>query len=77
MRAGWGEIGYRRLECRIAELNVVQTVDEMITARAELRSDCQRIGLAPIAVRLRPPHVSHGGAFKGVPVLQLITAAPT
>jgi hypothetical protein len=60
----------------------------MITACAELRAACQRIGLAlgdkvhdgdrwiaATAIRLRVPLVSHDGVFKDVPVLQLITAA--
>lgn len=88
MRAEWGELRSRRLERRIAELTVVQPDDGMITACAELRAACQRIGLAlgdkvhdgdrwiaATAIRLRVPLVSHDGVFKDVPVLQLITAA--
>jgi hypothetical protein len=89
MRAGWGELRYRRLKRRIAELNVVQSDDEMITVCAKLRADCQRIGhalgdkthdgdrwIAATAIRLRVPLVSHDGVFKDVPLLQLTTAAP-
>ena len=72
VRAGWGELRNRRLERRVAELNVVQPDDEMITVCAELRADCRRIGhplgnkihdgdrwIAATAIRLRVPLVSH------------------
>jgi predicted nucleic acid-binding protein len=87
MRAAWGELRYRRLERRIAELNVVQPDDEMITVCAALRADCQRIGhplgdkihdgdrwIAATAIRLRVPLVSHDRVFNDVPNLQLIAA---
>lgn len=36
MRAGWGELRYRRLDRRITELAVAQPDDEMVTACAQL-----------------------------------------
>ncbi len=88
LRAGWGDLRRRRLEHRVAELTVVQPDDEMITACAELRHGCQRIGHAlgdklhdgdrwnaATAVRLAVPLVSHDGVFGGAPGLELITAA--
>ena len=44
LRAGWGELRRRRLERGIAELTVTQPDDAMITACAQLRAGCQRIG---------------------------------
>lgn len=86
MRAGWGELRYRRLDRRITELAVVQPDDEMITTCAELRTSCQQVGhalgdkvhdgdrwIAATAIRLGCPLVSHDGVFKSAPRLQLIT----
>lgn len=86
MRAGWGELRYRRLDRQITELAVVQPDDEMITLCAQLRTSCQQIGhaladkvhdgdrwIAATAVRLGCPLVSHDGVFKGVPGLTLLT----
>jgi predicted nucleic acid-binding protein len=87
LQAGWGDLRRRRLERRIAELTVVQPDDEMITACANLRLQCRRIGhalgdklhdgdrwIAAAAIRLAMPLVSHDGLFDGVPGLHLITA---
>ncbi len=87
LRAGWGELRRRRLERGLAELTVVQPDDEMITACAELRVRCQRIGhalgdkvhdgdrwIAATAIRLGLPLVSHDALFDNAPGLQLIAA---
>ena len=87
IRAGWGELRWRRLERSIAEVTVVQPDDQMITTCAELRAQCQRIGhaladklhdgdrwIAATALRLRCPLVSHDGLFAHTPALQLISA---
>jgi len=87
LRAGWGELRRRRLERGIAELMVTRPDDAMITACAQLRAGCQRIGhslgdklhdgdrwVAAVAIRLRCPLVSHDTIFKGAPGLNLITA---
>ena len=78
LRAEWGELRRHRLERGIAELTVTQPDDAMITACAQLRAGCQRIGhsfgdklhdgdrwIAATAIRLRCPLVSHDIIFKG------------
>jgi len=87
LRAGWGELRRIRLERAIAQLSVVQPDDEMITACAELRHQCMRIGhalgqklhdgdrwIAATAIRRRVPLVSHDGLFTDAPGLSLIAA---
>lgn|SRR5689334_6543213 len=85
IRAGWGELRRRRLDRAIAELTVVQPDDQMVTAWAQLRADCQRFGhalgdklhdgdrwIAATALRLDCALVSHDGIFDHVPGLDLI-----
>jgi predicted nucleic acid-binding protein len=87
LRAGWGQLRRRRLERRVAELNVIQPDDEMTTACANLRVRCAQIGhaladklhdgdrwIATAAMRLGVPLVSHDGLFDGAPGLEFITA---
>lgn len=87
MRAGWGELRRRRLEWRLANFTVVQPDDDMITACAELRAGCRRVGhalgdklhdgdrwIAAAAIRLDRPLVSHDQLFNGAPGLDLVTA---
>jgi len=65
----------------------MQPDDEMITACAQLRAECQRAGhalgdklydgdrwIAAAAIRLRCPLVSHDRLFNDTPGLALITA---
>ena len=87
LRAGWGELRRRRLDRLVAELTVVQPDDEMISACADLRDACRRIGhplegkvhdgdrwIAATAIRLRLPLVSHDGVFDATPGLRLLTS---
>lgn len=87
LRANWGELRRRRLERRIMEVTVIRPDDDMITACASLRADCQRIGhaladkihdgdrwIAAAAVRLNMPLLSDDGIFNHVPGLRLLTA---
>lgn len=88
LRAGWGELRRRRLDRLVAELTVVQPDDEMISACADLRDACRRIGhplggkvhdgdrwIAATAIRLRLPLVSHDGVFDATPGLRLLTSS--
>lgn len=90
LQANWGELRYRRLERRIAELTVAQPDDDTIRVCAELRYNCRRVGhaladrrhdgdrwIAATAIRLAVPLVSHDGVFDGAPGLHLVTAAPS
>jgi predicted nucleic acid-binding protein len=85
LRAGWGELRRRRLDRGLAELTVVQPDDQMITAWAQLRTDCQRVGhalgdklhdgdrwIAATAIRLGCPLISHDGVFTYAPGLHLL-----
>ncbi len=87
IRAGWGELRRRRLDRSLAELAVVQPDDQMVTAWAQLRADCQRAGhalggklhdgdrwIAATAIRLGCPLISHDGVFTDAPALDLIIA---
>jgi len=88
LRADWGELRRRRLERSVARLTVVQPDDEVLTAYAQLRADCRRVGhalgdkvhdgdrwIGATALRLGYALVSHDGLFRNVPGLRLITAA--
>jgi predicted nucleic acid-binding protein len=87
LRSSWGELRRRRLERRIAELAVVQPDDDMMTAWAQLRVDCQRIGhglaakihdgdrwIAATARRLDVPLVSDDSIFQDAPGIRLLTS---
>ena len=77
----------RRLDRLVAELTVVQPDDEMISACADLRDACRRIGhplegkvhdgdrwIAATAIRLGLPLVSHDAVFDATPGLRLLTS---
>ncbi len=76
----------RRLERRIATVNVSQPDDVTITLCAQLREDCRKLGhplaanihddrwIAATAIRLGVPLVSDDSIFEGAPRLDLLTA---
>ncbi len=84
LRAGWGEPRRRQLERSIADLEVIQTSDRLITGGAELRNVASRAGhpisqkiheadrwVAATAVVLGLELVAGDGIFEHLPGLEI------
>jgi tRNA(fMet)-specific endonuclease VapC len=89
-RRGWGEAGLRKLDAKIASVEVVHSGDELVATYARLRTECVRVGhalgqrehdadrwIAATALRLGIPLVSNDRVFEGTPGLQLESAHPS
>ncbi|MGH9151789.1 MAG: hypothetical protein ACRD03_05235 [Acidimicrobiales bacterium] len=46
LRAGWGELRLRRLERSLADLDVIQTSEQLINRCAAVRAEASRAGQA-------------------------------
>jgi tRNA(fMet)-specific endonuclease VapC len=88
-RRGWGEARVRKLDAKIAAVEVVHSGDELVAIYARLRAECVRIGhalgqrehdadrwIAATALRLDIPLVSHDRIFELVPGLEFESAHP-
>lgn len=84
IKAGWGELRRRGLERDLAQLTIAQPDDELMSACAHLRFDCERVGhplgqkvheadrwIAATAVALRVELISDDGVFDDVPGLNV------
>ena len=82
--AGWGEARGQRLEGSIRATTVVPVSDKLLTAVAELRHDCRRVGhplhnrshandlwIAASAVHIGAPLLTVDGVFEHTPGLTL------
>ena len=82
--AGWGEQRRQRLEQSIAATTVVPVSDALLTATAELRHACRRVGdalhepvhsndlwIAASAVHIGAPLLTADAVFADVPGLNL------
>jgi predicted nucleic acid-binding protein len=89
-RRGWGEARLRKLDAKIASVEVVHSGDELVATYARLRTECVRVGhalgqrehdadrwIAATALRLGIPLVSNDRVFEGTPGLQLESAHPS
>lgn len=89
IKGGWGLARLRRLETRLAEVDIAWAGPELVASYAQLRADCERVGhalgqrihdadrwVAATAIRLGLPIVAHDGVFRDVPGLLLETALP-
>ncbi len=89
-RRGWGEARLRKLDAKIASVEVVHSGDELVATYARLRTECVRVGhalgqrehdadrwIAATALRLGIPLVSNDRVFEGTPGLQLEFAHPS
>ncbi|MGH9063003.1 MAG: PIN domain-containing protein [Acidimicrobiales bacterium] len=89
IKGGWGPARLRRLEVRLAEVDIAWPGPELVVGYAQLRADCERVGhalgqrihdadrwIAATAIRLGLPLVAHDRVFRHVPGLILETALP-
>lgn len=89
LRRGWGDARLRKLDAKIAAVEVVHSGDQLVANYARLRADCVQIGhalgqrehdadrwIAATALRLGIPLVSHDRVFENTPELQLESAHP-
>jgi predicted nucleic acid-binding protein len=87
LRRGWGEARMRKLDAKIAAIEVVHSGDELVAVYARLRADCVRVGhalgqrdhdadrwIAATALRLGIPLVSHDRVFENTPGLTIESA---
>jgi tRNA(fMet)-specific endonuclease VapC len=90
VHGGWGPTRLARMEVFIAGVDIVWPGSDLVTAYAQLRDDCERIGhalgqrihdadrwIAATAVWLGLPLVAHDKVFQEVPGLTLETALPS
>jgi tRNA(fMet)-specific endonuclease VapC len=88
-RRGWVDTRLRKLDAKIAAVEVVHSGDELVATYARRRADCVQIGhalgqrehdadrwIAATALRLGIPLVSHDRVFENTPELQLESAHP-
>ncbi len=68
-RRGWGDTRLRKLDAKIAAVEVVHSGDELVATYARLRADCVLIGHA-LGQR------EHDRVFETTPELQLESAHP-
>ena len=87
LRRGWGTARVRKLDAKIATVEVVHAGDELVAVYAQLRADGVRLGhalgqrdhdadrwIAATALRLGVPLVSNDRIFENTPGLQLESA---
>lgn len=87
LRRGWGEARIRKLDAKIAAVEVVHSGDELVATYARLRAEFVRAGhalgqrehdadrwIAATALRLGIALVSNDRVFEGTPGLQLESA---
>jgi predicted nucleic acid-binding protein len=85
LRAGWGELRFRRLTRSLSDLDVIQTNEQLVSQSAELRAWAHRNGhplaqkiheadrwVASTAVALDLELVAGDRIFGGVPQLNLL-----
>ena len=88
-KADWGDLRRRTLENRIAEVTVIAPDDDMMTACARFRGDCERSGhalgqklheadrwIAATALYLELDLISNDKVFENAPGLSLQTTRP-
>ena len=84
LRAGWGELRLRRLERSLADLDVIQTSEQLINRCASVRAEARRAGhalaqkiheadrwVAATALALDLELVAGDAIFEGVAGLQI------
>lgn len=87
LRRGWGDARLRKLDAKIAAVEVVHSGEELVATYARLRADCVEVGhalgqrehdadrwIAATAARLGVPLVSNDRVFKHTPGLELESA---